>query len=99
MGSILDRIQAPADLRCLPQAQLEEVAQALRCEIIDVISKTGGHLAASLGSVDIAVAIHHVFPEEATRITWDTGGFIVAKGDASISPRSAAQLKIRLAIA
>jgi 1-deoxy-D-xylulose-5-phosphate synthase len=73
MGSILDRIQFPADLRCLPQEQLEEVAQALRSEIIDVISKTGGHLAASLGAVELAVALHFIFNTPFDRLIWDVG--------------------------
>ncbi len=73
MGSILDRIQLPADLRCLPQEQLEEVAQALRSEIIDVISKTGGHLAASLGAVELAVALHCIFNTPFDRLIWDVG--------------------------
>ena len=73
MGSILDRIQSPADLRCLPQEQLEELAQALRSEIIDVISKTGGHLAASLGAVELAVALHFIFNTPFDRLIWDVG--------------------------
>ncbi len=73
MGSILDRIASPADLRAFPPEQLGEVAQALRQEIIAVISKTGGHLAASLGAVELAVALHYVFDTPADRLIWDVG--------------------------
>ncbi|TDJ09982.1 MAG: 1-deoxy-D-xylulose-5-phosphate synthase, partial [Deltaproteobacteria bacterium] len=73
MGSILDRIACPADLRAFPPEQLGEVAQALRQEIIAVISKTGGHLAASLGAVELAVALHYVFDTPADRLIWDVG--------------------------
>ena len=55
MASILDAISCPADLRELPPEQIPEVADALRSEIVEVISKTGGHLAASLGVPTVGV--------------------------------------------
>jgi 1-deoxy-D-xylulose-5-phosphate synthase len=70
---LLDKIQRPLDVAALSVEELPQLAHEIREEIIRVCAQNGGHLAASLGSVDIAVAIHHVFPEEATRITWDTG--------------------------
>ncbi len=70
---LLDKIQKPSDVAELSVEQLPQLAHEIRDEVIRVCAQNGGHLAASLGSVDIAVAIHHVFPDEATRITWDTG--------------------------
>jgi 1-deoxy-D-xylulose-5-phosphate synthase len=73
MGSILDSISSPADLRRLAADDLPEVARALRSEIIEVISKTGGHLAASLGAVEIATALHYTFETPRERLIWDVG--------------------------
>ena len=71
--SILDQIDAPADLRALDASRVAEVAAAIRAEIIDVISKTGGHLAASLGAVELATVLHYVFDTPADRLIWDVG--------------------------
>ncbi len=73
MGSILDSIHAPADLRLLPLERLQEVVDALRQEIIQVISKTGGHLASSLGAVELAAALHYSFDTPRDRLIWDVG--------------------------
>jgi 1-deoxy-D-xylulose-5-phosphate synthase len=73
MASILDAISCPADLRELPPEQVPEVADALRSEIVEVISKTGGHLAASLGAVEIATALHYTFDTPRERLVWDVG--------------------------
>jgi len=73
MASILDAISCPADLRELPPEQIPEVADALRAEIVEVISKTGGHLAASLGAVEIATALHYTFDTPRERLVWDVG--------------------------
>ncbi len=73
MGTILDQIDSPADLRALPAERLAEVAAALRAEIIDVISQTGGHLAASLGTVELATVLHYVFQTPDDRLIWDVG--------------------------
>jgi 1-deoxy-D-xylulose-5-phosphate synthase len=70
---LLDQIKSPLDLAALPLEQLPFIAHEIREEIIRVCSLNGGHLSASLGAVDIAVAVHYVFPEESTRIIWDTG--------------------------
>ena len=71
--SILDQIDAPADLRALDASRVAEVAAAIRAEIIDVISKTGGHLAASLGAVELATVLHYVFDTPVDRLIWDVG--------------------------
>ncbi len=71
--SILDRIESPADLRRLPREQIEAVTQALRAEIVDKVSKTGGHLASSLGAVELITAIHAVFDTPNDRLVLDVG--------------------------
>ncbi len=73
MASILDRIHSPRDLRELPQDRLGEVAQAVRSTIIETISQTGGHLAAGLGAVELATALHYVFDTPDDRLIWDVG--------------------------
>jgi 1-deoxy-D-xylulose-5-phosphate synthase len=70
---LLDRIRTPADLRNLSVAQLRQVADELRAETIDVVSTTGGHLGASLGVVELTVAIHAVFDTPRDRLIWDVG--------------------------
>jgi 1-deoxy-D-xylulose-5-phosphate synthase len=71
--SILDRIESPAELRRLPPEQVEEVASALRNEVIELVSKTGGHLAAGLGAVELATVLHYVFDTPRDRLIWDVG--------------------------
>jgi 1-deoxy-D-xylulose-5-phosphate synthase len=70
---LLEGIHSPRDVAALPVEALPQLAQEIRDEIIRVCSLNGGHLAASLGAVDLAIAVHHVFPEPNTRIVWDTG--------------------------
>ena len=73
MESILDTIRSPADLRALPEERVQEVVEALRREIIEVISKTGGHLASSLGAVELAATLHYTFDTPRDRLIWDVG--------------------------
>jgi len=70
---LLDSIKDAKDLRSLPQKDLPELAKEVRQEIIDVISKTGGHLASSLGVVDLTIALHYAFNTPKDRIVWDVG--------------------------
>lgn len=70
---ILERIDYPADLRKLPVETLPEVCTELRQYIIDVLSENPGHLAASLGTVELTVALHYVFDTPYDRIVWDVG--------------------------
>ncbi len=70
---LLDRIDTPVDLRQLPDAELRQVADELRAELIDVVSQTGGHLGAGLGVVELTVALHHVFDTPRDRLIWDVG--------------------------
>jgi 1-deoxy-D-xylulose-5-phosphate synthase len=70
---LLDRVRAPADLRNLSTGQLKQLAAELRAETIDTVSVTGGHLGASLGVVELTVAIHAVFETPNDRLIWDVG--------------------------
>ncbi len=70
---LLSRIDLPADLRRLSEDRLPELAVELRGFLIDTVSRTGGHLAAGLGVVDLTVALHHVFDTPNDRLIWDVG--------------------------
>ena len=70
---ILDKVNNVQELRSLPQAELPTLAEELRQEIIAVVSKTGGHLASSLGVVDLTIALHYAFDTPNDRIVWDVG--------------------------
>ncbi len=70
---LLDGVHDPADLRRLPEARLRQVADELRAELVDVVSRTGGHLGAGLGVVELTLALHYVFDTPADRLIWDVG--------------------------
>jgi len=70
---LLDRIHFPRDLKNLSPEQLKQVANELRSETIDAVAKTGGHLGAGLGVVELTVALHYVFDTPADRLIWDVG--------------------------
>lgn len=70
---ILSQIESPADLRSLDEEQLPELAEELRAFIIESLSKTGGHLASGLGSVEITIALHYLFNTPNDRLVWDVG--------------------------
>ncbi len=69
----LDAISTPSDLRGLSVEGLQKVADDLRCETIDAVSVTGGHLGAGLGVVELTVAIHAVFNTPDDKLIWDVG--------------------------
>ena len=71
--SILDNINTPADLKSLPRNKLPELAADIRRLIVDVVSKNGGHLASSLGVVELTIAIHYVFDIPVDKLIWDVG--------------------------
>ena len=73
MGKILDKIDSPADLRKLNRDDLPGLAQEIREEIISVCSRVGGHLAPSLGVVELTLALHYVFDTPIDRLIWDVG--------------------------
>src|SRR5688572_30955580 len=70
---LLDAIQYPADIRALDKAQLPQLADELRQEMISAVSVTGGHLGAGLGVVELTVAIHYVFDTPSDKLVWDVG--------------------------
>jgi len=71
--SLLDNIDNPEDLKKLERSQLPQVAEEIRKIIVEVVSRTGGHLASSLGAVELAIAIHYVFDVPADKLIWDVG--------------------------
>src|ERR1700710_2348399 len=70
---LLDRVRYPADLRNFSPEQLRQLADELRAETVDAVSVTGGHLGASLGVVELTVAIHAIFDTPHDRLLWDVG--------------------------
>ncbi|GBE12285.1 1-deoxy-D-xylulose-5-phosphate synthase [bacterium BMS3Bbin14] len=70
---LLDTIDSPADLRRLEQKDLVILAEEIRKEIIHTVSQTGGHLAPSLGVVELTLALHYVFDTPKDKLIWDVG--------------------------
>ena len=71
--SLLSKISSPEKLRELSQAALPHVAEELRQEIIDVVATKEGHLGASLGVVELTIALHYVFNTPIDQLIWDVG--------------------------
>ena len=72
-GTLLQHINSPADLKKLSKDQMLQVSQELRQYIIDVVSVYGGHFGASLGVVELSVALHYVFNTPYDQLVWDVG--------------------------
>src|SRR5436190_7335374 len=72
-GPLLKTIDSPADLKKLPREKLHQVCDELRQFIIDVVSVHGGHFAASLGVVELSVALHYVYNTPYDQLVWDVG--------------------------
>ncbi len=72
-GSLLQNINSPADLKKLSRSQLHQVCDELRHYIIDVVSVHGGHFAASLGVVELTVALHYIYETPYDQLVWDVG--------------------------
>jgi len=70
---LLERIQSPADLRALRQAELPQLAEEIRQRIVQVVGAGGGHLASNLGVTELTVALHRVFDFSVDRLLWDVG--------------------------
>jgi len=68
---LLDQVRSPADMKGLTIAQLKQLANELRWDVISNVSKTGGHLGSSLGVIEMTVALHHVFNTPEDKIVWD----------------------------
>ena len=73
MSTLLDKIKLPETLRELSAKQLEQIAAEIRQKIVAVTSRTGGHVAASLGAVELAVSLHSVFDSPRDKLIWDVG--------------------------
>tara|TARA_B100000287_G_scaffold47688_1_gene42502 strand:+ start:362 stop:2275 length:1914 start_codon:yes stop_codon:yes gene_type:complete len=69
----LDRINFPSDLKKIPESKLQDVADEVRKEMINAVSVTGGHLGASLGVVELTVALHFIFNTPKDKLIWDVG--------------------------
>jgi 1-deoxy-D-xylulose-5-phosphate synthase len=72
-GSLLKKIDSPADLKKVDKDQLHQVCEELRQYIIDVVSIHGGHFAASLGVVELTVALHYIYNTPYDQLVWDVG--------------------------
>lgn len=72
-GPLLASIESPADVKNLTRKQLVELAAEIRAALIGSVTKTGGHLGASLGPVELAIAMHYVFESPKDKLVWDVG--------------------------
>src|SRR6195952_48936 len=70
---ILDRVQSPADVRALRRDELPQLAEDVRARLIDVCSRTGGHIGAGLGVVELTIALHYAFNTPVDQLVWDVG--------------------------
>ena len=70
---LLDQIESPADLRRLPEDQLEPLAQEMRAFLLHWASSNSGHFAASLGAVELTIALHYIYDTPEDRLVWDVG--------------------------
>ena len=70
---LLDTINSPADLRKLPESQLQLLAKEIRHFLLHSVSKSGGHFAAGLGTVELTIALHYLLNTPDDRIVWDVG--------------------------
>ena len=70
---LLDKVNSPSDLRKLDNSQLKLLADDIRSYILEVISQTGGHLAAGLGTVELSISLHYIFRTPIDKIIWDVG--------------------------
>jgi 1-deoxy-D-xylulose-5-phosphate synthase len=71
--SILDRINSPADLKSLTRDELRTLAAEMRERLIDICSRTGGHIGAGLGVVELTIALHYVMDTPTDKLVWDVG--------------------------
>ena len=92
--AILDGIRDPADVRRLDRAQLGRLAGELREFLIETVSATGGHLSSNLGTVELTLALHHVFDTPHDRLVWDVGH--QAYGHKILTGRREAMARLRM---
>ena len=70
---LLSRINSPYDLRQLPESSLEQVGRELRGCLLESVSRSGGHFAAGLGSIELTIALHYLYNTPEDRLVWDVG--------------------------
>lgn len=73
LPTLLDRVESPEDIRRMPLTDLDRLAQEIRDLIVETVSRTGGHLAPSLGVVELTLALHYVFATPKDKLIWDVG--------------------------
>ena len=73
MYPLLESINSPENLRQMERKQLPQLAEELRAFLVESVSKTGGHLASNLGTVELTIALHYVFNTPADKLVWDVG--------------------------
>jgi len=71
--SLLAQIDSPSDIKHLSRSELKQLCEEIRNVIVEVVSESGGHLASSLGAVELSIALHYVFDAPKDRIIWDVG--------------------------
>src|SRR5689334_22660313 len=71
--SVLDRVASPADVRGMNREELRHLADDVRARLIDVCSRTGGHIGAGLGVVELTIALHYAFDTPRDQLVWDVG--------------------------
>ena len=72
-GELLSKVNNPEDLRKLKTCELPQLAKELRQYIIDIVSERGGHFGASLGVVELTIALHYIFDTPNDQLVWDVG--------------------------
>jgi 1-deoxy-D-xylulose-5-phosphate synthase len=72
-NALLESIAGPADLRKLSRTELKQLANELRDFVVQSVARTGGHLSSNLGTVELTIALHHVFNTPYDRLVWDVG--------------------------
>ncbi|MFT5795356.1 MAG: 1-deoxy-D-xylulose-5-phosphate synthase, partial [Ulvibacter sp.] len=70
---LLNDLNFPKDLKKLKKSQLQDVSDELRQQTIEIVSKTGGHLGAGLGVIELTISLHYVFDTPDDKIIWDVG--------------------------
>src|SRR4051794_11450193 len=73
MYTYLDNIDSPADLQKLKPEELPQLAEEIRCFLLNTVSATGGHLGSNLGTVELSIALHYCFDSPRDKIIWDVG--------------------------
>jgi 1-deoxy-D-xylulose-5-phosphate synthase len=71
--ALLTRIDSPTDLRCLADEQLPQLAEELRASLLESVARSGGHLAAGLGTVELTIALHYLYDTPHDALVWDVG--------------------------